>query len=984
MKIEMIGALAPILVGVLSFTPSPVLAGRGEQTPRPYWTLTPEAKTLVEECREKAKAYRPMTDRTRMFSRAQLKYGAQRTDFIHNWYDRPLHQDSAWAETADPRQLLHPEAWKKTAETVRLSKLDGLAACITQTGRREIIDRSRDPGGEMPVLIELPYAYNDKGLESFLQTAEKALAMPNAFRLDGKVVLTRYPAVHEDGFPFCEKFRKALTEKFGPDKFIVMCYAFPFEERISGEPFTAANVTAAQEHLRRCLRAMDGMFLTGSPSLSRRYNPEFTNKVLAPIFQSVLAEPEFAGKKYFGLQIAGGHENCYRWSYSLDSEGTRQLCERLKSVALIRPDFIICTEWDEENENTFFRPTVANGFTTQRILRYFADRFAGRAPEVFPGDDVSIPNLVVSYRRSLIAGEPIEAEVRNIPDGTFAGDTFDIQLRWLDGAGRPVKTYPPQRLRADELEAVRFVSPSSELVAENRFLVPDLAVRDGKGGKFRFGSDFWPLDLNVARALDTKWAKHALRERAKGVTGNLTVGPKTADGTRTVTGSFSSAVPVRSVEVLEGPDTIYMYDPATAAATDDVTVKLEVQARAATPSKYAINGTIRYIGAPGVRIAAEDMRGVKAMSDGWELKKLNYNNWSRTFFATVPAAEVATAEIAVDLAPNFKTVLKVKDIVEKDVIGVTGIAGGNLVASRFLSTDRIPKPSFAKDGTFSFRMKPGDRAALLRLQVVNSDYHVWRGAATSLFEPSGEVRKLHVFERDEGRIAELTVDRNLVAEPTYDFGDGRGAVVWTDEGLDYCGILGGAATLVTGYGRGESCYGDTITRYLSGKLPGEELNAPICVREPDGRTALEFRDCRYAMLPLQLVPKFAGFEVAVDVKPDTLEGLLAILNAGNAAWGLQLRDGVPEAFLFSTEGYIGGRGAEVVARGPVLRAGVWNRLKVDFDQSRLVVSVDGVEGNPVAYSGYQMQTRYTAVGVANRNPQSFFRGRISNLSFKVR
>ena len=69
-------------------------AATGENAKRRCWTLTPKAQAIVEEMRGLAKRYSPRTDRTRIFSRAQLKYGAQRTDFIHRWYDRPLHQDS--------------------------------------------------------------------------------------------------------------------------------------------------------------------------------------------------------------------------------------------------------------------------------------------------------------------------------------------------------------------------------------------------------------------------------------------------------------------------------------------------------------------------------------------------------------------------------------------------------------------------------------------------------------------------------------------------------------------------------------------------------------------------------------------------------------------------------------------------------------------------------------------------------------------------
>lgn len=962
----------------------PSFAG-GENTPRAYGTLTPEAAALVAEMREQAKAYRPQTDHVGLFARAQLKYGAQRTDFLHRWYERPLHQNSTWAETAEYGRILHPEAWKKTTETVRLGKMDGLAVCISQSSRSEVIEKSVMPGGEMTILVELPYDYHDTGIAAFLETAERALAMPNAYRIDGKVVLTRYPVVKEAELDLCEKVRKALTEKFGPDKFIVIFYVSAFERSLPAGPMTVQSLEQAREHLRRCLRKMDGLFMAGwEVYWPRRYNAAFEREVLVPLYQSVLAEPEFAGKKYLGMPMSPGHENCYRWSYSIDSQGTYTLAERMETMRALRPDFIICCEWDEENENTHFRPTIFNGFVHQRLLRYYANVFAGRAPEVFPGDDVAIPNLVVSYRKSLIAGEPIEVEVRNIPDGTFKGQTFTCSLNWTDLAGKVVKTYPVATLKADEPGCAFFTSPVSELVVANRLLVPDFTVRASDGAEFRGGADFWPLDLNASRAVDTKWAKHALRERSNGITGELAVGEPAADGVRTITGRFSAPQPVKSVEVLEGPDTVFMFDPTAKPIDNRVVIKLEIQARHNAPKEYALKGNIRFQQAPGVEILTRPQRAITATADGWTLKGAHYNNWDINLFASLPAAAVETAEIDVALAPTFQTRIKVKDVVAKDVIGITGPGGGNLVASRYLSQIAMPKPCNVASGTFAFKLKPVDKSGVLRLQIVDSDGHVWRGAPRTFYRPSGKMRTFHIFERDEERVTSLTMDVNRLDEPDYDFVLTRGSVVWTDAGRNLCGILGGAATLVTGFGEGETCYGDSIARYITGKEPGILNTAPTPAEGPHGGPALRFGPSSYLMLPQQLVPKFAGFEITLDVKPDDAQGVQTLVDSGNAAYGLYLRDGVPEAFVFDTSNHARQRGANPRrVKGPALQVGGWNHVQLIGDQKTLRLVVNGVEGPVVEHGGYQLQARYTCVGAANRGP-NFFRGCLANLKFYLR
>ena len=962
--------LAAMLVGC------PVSAAAGENAVRSSWIPTPEAEKLLAEMREQAKSYRPRTGKMGMFSRAQLKYGAQRTDFIHRWYDRPLHQNSTWAETADPDRILHPEAWKKTAETVRLGKMDGLAVCIALSRCNEVIDMSVMPGGETQILVELPYAYADKGIESYIKTAEQALKMPNAYRIDGKVVLTRYPPIEPSQLDFAEKVRTALDEKFGPGRFIVMFYVTAFERLLRQGALTVEKLKWAQGHLRDCLRKMDGVFLHGWDIYwPRRYGAEFEREVLVPLYQSVLAEPEFAGRRYMGMPVTPGHENCYRWSYDIDSQGTRTLVERMKTMQMLRPDFIIGCEWDEENENTFFRPTVANGYVHQRIMRYFADAFAGVPPTPFPGDDVSVPNLTVSYRRSLIAGEPIEVEVRNIPDGTFSGETFVCAFRWKDVHGRAVKTYPSSSLDSDSIDSVSFVSPATELLEKNRFLVPELTVKTN-GRSYRFGEGFWPLDLNAARAVDAKWVKHSLRERTKNVTGSITCASADTGGEVVVSGSFSSDAPVKSVEVLQGPDTVFMYDPSFSGNADDIVLKITMQARGNAPRSLALNGDIRIVNAGGLKLITGRNRMRKMLPDGWRLRNSLYCNWDVGLFASVPRSEIGEAEIVTDLSPLFgKMRIKVKDVVEKDVVGISGPAGGNFTVSRHLSQISIPKPCNVRDGRFAFRMKPLGGSDILRMQIVDGDGNVWRGSPLELGKPTGVVRRFHVFERDENRVTEVAVDSSRVDEPFYGFDDARGSVVWTDSGRHLSGISGGAATLVTGFGQGESNYGDTLTRYIKNDIFDALENAPECVRKKDGGFALDFDGSDYLMLPQQLAPKFAGFEISVDVRPERLDGRQSLVDAGNAAYSLFLRDGVPEAHMWGVP-----KNAKAAAP---LKVGEWSRVRLVFDQRTFKVVVNGVEGEPVPHSGCQFQARYTAVGGANRT-LDFFRGRLANLRFGLR
>ncbi|MBE6399284.1 MAG: hypothetical protein E7041_03970, partial [Lentisphaerae bacterium] len=58
-----------------------------------------EAKKLLAELAKASEKYQPRSGKTVFFSRAQLKYGLERNDYLRRWCDRPLMQDSSFARS---------------------------------------------------------------------------------------------------------------------------------------------------------------------------------------------------------------------------------------------------------------------------------------------------------------------------------------------------------------------------------------------------------------------------------------------------------------------------------------------------------------------------------------------------------------------------------------------------------------------------------------------------------------------------------------------------------------------------------------------------------------------------------------------------------------------------------------------------------------------------------------------------------------------
>ena len=875
--------------------------------------------------------------RTRIFIRSQLKYGLERDDYLHDWYERPLHQDTTYATRApNGGRFLNDLSWRKQVEIGRLTKIDGFGVFLSMRGRHEIIPQSVKPGAEATIMVEMSGRDVAKGIGHCVELAGRALAMPNSFRIGGRVVLTRYtsvPKADPKSLDFFPKLKKALDARYGANRFALIPYANFICDRDSSLS-TPAAIERTRENIRGILRRTDGLYytLTGAsydtdPAESRRYNPVFHDTVVAPIVKSVMAEPEFKGK-LLGMGIRQAHENPYRWAtFGTDSIGTRTLRDSMSSVALMRPDFILCPEWDEQNENTHFRPITSNGHVTQRIMRYWADTFAGREPEVFPGDDTSIPNLVVSYRKSLQAGDRAEVEVVNIPDGTARTAAYSVSFRWRTPDGRIVREYPAQTLDATRIGAVWFNCPAADLLSAH-VLLPELTVSDGSSAPRTFGRGMWPLNVEANRNLDIKWVKNALRETDPDVESFISAGPLQPDGTCEVRGRVKGRTKFRTIEVLDCFDTVYMHDVTGRLSPTSTFVRVAVQGTGGSPGP--LKGTITL---------------------GASRRVLDFGEFStgkpyETIFRLSPD-EAKGAVVKVRLDGLLERDVSLDSLVPGFTQAFCGEHGASLVVERSLVTPSIPPPCGIDSADFTFRIRPMGRLSVLRLRTVDENFRIHVSPApVDMYVPSGETRTFHFCEQrpmvpvcaEKWPVREVTVDVARCVEPSWDFSSG--GTVFRPAGFpDMPCVFGGGVSLVTGYGRGESRYGSALCRAKT--VPP----SPGCA----------------ATMPMQTVPRFAGFELTLTVKPTDVSRRATLFSSSMRGFVLaQTPDGL--AAWFSRR-HKANRGKATV-KGPRLKAGVWNTVKVLFDQHEAWIEVNGVAGERVPVSGWQFGPMIGGLGIS--------------------
>jgi len=951
---------------------------------KPDYGLEPRGWQVAPEIADEIKAlkandnYRPHRESTRLFVRTQLKYGLERGDYLHKWYDRPLMADIRYAELNDKKHEINIESWKRMAELGKLCG-HGFSAFTMASGRDDILSRSRIPGYESEVLVEIVGDCRFEGgrppdLEGCLKRIKEAIDQPNAFRIDGKVVITSYPRIRIDAMDFYAELKREIIKRFG-DKVILMPYFTPFPIEMN-RVFDRKELEKAKNELRQALRVVDGLCFASGATMgyNRRQNPRFAVEVAVPIIHSVLSEPEFKNK-YLGMPSGCGHENCYRWNYAQDCTGTRNLRDQIELMLALKPDFVNACEWDEENENTHHRPTIAQGFVTSRILRYLTATFEKRAPEVWPNDDTSIPNLAISYRKALLAGEPIEVEVLNIPDGTFKGQEFTVQLKWVNATRRVVREYAPQRLKADELKAAWFVSPATELMSEP-ILKPELTVwYDGKVKTFAAG--LWPLSLHANRMVDFRWVKQTLRDKTMGIRSMLIVDAPDKDGMVEVAGFVESPEELRSVEVLDGCDTVYLFDPKAPKRDEDgmVTVKVAWQGLPWSGSEK-VNGTIKIEGAPNAKFVAKKLRTAFVSEREIKFIKAGIGPWPDYVYAEIPGGEVASAEFVADVVPCFSGRVKVKELIAKDIVSMPASAGRNLVFSRWIKARELLPPCGGKHILFAFKMKPSTPDSVLRLQTVDAKYHVDYGEFNMSYDYSNRMVPLTAFERDTETVSTIKIDACRMTPFDYTFSPERGGIVCGGKGLGMDGILCGYTPLVCGYGGAESADGSVALECaLNGKMMGWPDTVPQYQKEAKGYS-LVFTNCNFVTLPQQVVPEYVGFELETEVYPNEVERRQGIFTTGHAYCQLGIEKGHVFAKLFLRNGYFhpGGR-ADYTIPGPEIKAGEWSKVRLVWDRKQVYLEVNGKRGKTVPLSGDLFYARHSALGFLDRN-DTFFNGKL--------
>ena len=929
------------------------------------WQITPDGEAKLAQYIKAGTNCRLKNNKTEFVPRAQLKYTLSKNDYIHCWFDRPLYQNSELSRFNKSGDKVNPAEAQAVKRALERGKLSGMAVLLETSGRSTFIKTSLE--NDIRLHAEFTTSRFRKS-DDYLTIAKQLLSAPNVYRFNGKPVITVYPPQTDIGY--IRDMKKNIIARHG-DKFLIVPYV-PFYNKHKFKraiPLDAEAIENMAEDLRKQLRMADGLLIHGEHfNTGEKIDNAFGFKVMIPILHKIFSEAEFKDK-FLACGLLQGHENQYRWTFIRNSDGVATLRKELEFMTALRPDICLLPEWDEVNENTCYRPMANTGWSSLRMLRHFVEKIRGEKFTAFPEDDLTVPNMILCYRRRLLAGETAEFQVTNIPDQTPERD-YTISLALTDTKGNVVKTFAPQVLNSAECADVTFTFPAAELL-KYQLVKPKLEI-SWAGGKYVSPDTFWSQELCADWNMEWQWAKHPLREQLAGVKADYTITPY-ENGLLRLKGKISSPVPMAQTEILDGSDTVWMADKRPALRENDREAVIKIEVHGIGRFNYQL--TVDVENAPNARTS-----NGKKFPQSFKDKKWNAQ-FAKAYLLKLPKTEVNNAMIKIKVPGIFDEKVSVKEIMDKHLKGFNS-AKHNLtvVLSRFNSQHLIPPHFDRKEAEFDCFVIPGDaKKSVFSLRVIDKHGNTWRGGVKSLYAPSGKEKSFTVYDKASRKAVKVSADENLLTSFTFDFSPERGTVIAAPAGRKYYGLINACSPLASRIGM--------CTRY--GSLPydameetkGELPPLPERNQEPDGTWSLSFDKLSHVSLPMQIVPMHAGFKVSMKIWVDKhFTEMQNIFGSGSHGFMLSIGNGILNAKMFLGNLYHSGKGAIVTAKaGSKLIPGKWNEVEITFDQKNFAVKLNNVSGDPVSVSGYQMRPKAGVLG-CGESRKNYFSGKIKELS----
>ncbi|MBR2344915.1 MAG: hypothetical protein IKA71_03930, partial [Lentisphaeria bacterium] len=416
-----------------------------------------------------------------IFPQLEAHYGDFQ-NFLHYWKDRPLYVNPAHryegnkfvyqTELSNLQHFLQAESYNIAG----LTPLGGTMELLFDTAEKYDVKSMIMPGIYLPGI-----GSSSANKKTIVKVIKRAAASPKSFRINGKVVINSYEAASKKRTPeFVKNFMAEVRQETGDVFLFVADVKIPmqtfYQQHFMGSSRPAPDpvkIRELMEHLQGYLDAADGLYLGFCPrrnvySMGKeygfRYDEEYF-KMLRPYIMELFSRPQNKGK-VLGIISSLGYVNHFTGMINAQEYGSETFRKTFEDAMSMNPDFIVTFEWNEWNENTCFQPSVYKGAGYRRMIRYYQsliDKSKKLTP--LPGDDLSIPNMLFSYRYAYKFGDVMRFEMLNIPDGGAVLGDYKAQIVLKDVDGKVVHTLDEVSIKGDAFRAVTQTLPSEMFAA---------------------------------------------------------------------------------------------------------------------------------------------------------------------------------------------------------------------------------------------------------------------------------------------------------------------------------------------------------------------------------------------------------------------------------------------------------------------------------------------------------------------------------------
>ena len=962
--------------------------------------------------RKESEKRKPVLERPYVFVRSQTKYSGRLYVSCYKWHDRPLFANRLlWDEGESDHKYA---SFRKTFELYQSYGLDGYATFAWPDGYKRTMKVIYDTASQMGLSPEkfhimLETASGKNYLEINQDTLNLISGNQYSFRIGGKSVISSYVI---DSLPpeKLSEYIKSLKERSG-DKIIFLpqiCFVNMKDEK--GRSFNIHQVheiyrknkgalplgmiNIMKEYLRSYLRVCDGLYIGHSSS-----NPDvtldekFSDEVLFPLFKSVLAEPEFNGKKIFAACGKVGYTS-YHGAQSLSRDGTKTLRKFFELAVKYRPDLLICPEWDELNEDTGFEPLLAKPMSSQRIIKYYMSLLKGEKLTSNPGDDLSIPNLIISQRRQLMPGWKMDIELLNVPD-TDKGEKYTVKLELLDVNGKSVYSSDEMQFNTAELKDITLKLPS-ENFKNCQVLRSRLTINCGEKSWISwldFGTDSLAekqvfldgLPFTVLRPT-TCWDQTYFCTPLRNV-----LRPEKADfkftadknemapGIRGVQTSadLKSKEKITMLEVVQDSIEQFAWDPKNEFLQNDtdrqllslgwhyvnnphrINITFDVKLENA-PSAITFSSRI-HSSAPQTPVMNEMAKASPAFTEKsgvWNLAQYSgaADHWQKNRLISIKKSDMEKAVITISgkrksgnlKEKDFSLTIPLKDFRSYNLFSKVFEDGLMFSLETQYRPYCFPMPLDSCEAKFNSTVIADNPNGILAARAVTENGKVYWSAPFAVnSNPSKETVPVYVYSDTAGKGIKLDIAKNRVPDIKYDFSPSHGNIMFTSAGREFYGHAGGFVSAAIGFSGGEAAnFSIPFNLYAKDIFKGADKPAPEWVKTDEGNWALKFDGERgnFLVLPNTVIPQRAGFSMSFELKPDEVKGSQVIFANKGCTFG-----------GFTLEAKNGKFEIEYVRRTPLdptqksysakyfktnipLEAGKWQKITLTYNESKVFLS----------------------------------------------